>query len=84
MWCTPSSALCWEPEKYCPLHTSKQDLQDALAFSERVAARLAGRVDACQYVTMPMSKHCMLTGCVACKLRDARLAVEEEMDSDGR
>lgn len=62
----------------------KYDLRDAAEYEARVAARLASRVGACPYVTMPMSKHCMRTGCVACKLRDARLEVEEEMDADGQ
>lgn len=76
-WCMKYALCCTPQFNRCPIKDS--DWQDAVEFAERVAAKLAGRVDACQYVTMPMSKHCMLTGCVACKLRDARLEVEEEM-----
>lgn len=53
------------------------DMKDAALFEARVAAKLASS-SACQYVT----GHCMLTGCAACQLRDARLAVEEEMDAE--
>ena len=55
------------------------ELQEAAEFEARVAAKLASS-SACQYVT----GHCMLAGCAACQLRDARLAVEEEMDANGK
>ena len=54
----------------------RRELLEAAEFEARVAAKLASS-SVCQYVP----GHCMLTGCAACQLRDARLAVEEEMDA---
>ena len=73
--CSLNRTFCEKTD--CPLHP---DLEDALEFSERVAAELAS------WETLPVP--CMndivcnrsSLECASCRIKWARLTVEEEMD----
>lgn len=64
----------------CPL---KPDYRDAAEFEARVAERLAGAWAIGE--DMCFNNHCQLFDkdrCTACYLKNARIAVEEEMDNE--
>lgn len=69
------------PHPFCPIFQRRERLWDALEFSERVAVKLASWE---QNLIIP----CMETAvcerhpqdCPSCRLKYARLQVEEEMD----
>lgn len=86
-WCMKYALCCSPLYNKCPTKTA--DLGDALAFSERVAVKLAindtsylpchqkGHENQCPYDNFcPTDKK----KTAWCKIKHARLAVEEEMD----
>lgn len=63
-------------------HDKIRDLKDALEFSERVTAKLA---KATQCIGNPYLYRCIEdreVDCEWCRLKQARLAVEEEMENE--
>ena len=72
------TGYCAAEFRDCPI---MGDYRDAAEFSERVAAKLAESED-CH-----ITDDCVFFGegiCAWCKLKDARLAVEREMISEGK
>ena len=71
--------------RFCKLYTperlSEPDYKDALEFEARVAANLANEEDC------PITDGCVFFGegvCAWCKLKEARLTVEQEMIREGK
>lgn len=73
---------CADREKFeTSAYTLASDYRDAAEFEARVAARLAGAWAIGE--DMCFNNHCQLFDkdrCTACYLKNARIAVEEEMD----
>ena len=74
----------WNSPNNCPLEDA-QDFRDAAEFEARVAAKLAQNTQA-----VPCIEHGCPHGmpliwlCVSCRLKYARLAVEAEMEQEGK
>lgn len=86
---------CFEPP-YCPVIPTKNDLMEAAEFESRVAAKLTNihfGTEDCAYCGnhINMNEYCgecktasSDKRCLACRLKYARLKVEEEMDGNGQ
>ena len=80
--------------KKCPTNIQTKDLLDALEFESRVAAMLANihfGTEDCQYCSnhINVNEYCgecktasTDKRCLDCRMKSARLKVEEEMDAD--
>ena len=100
LWCPlwDNEADCdgRSPHPFCPIFQRRERLLDAAEFSERVAAKLANihfGTEDCQYCSnhINVNEYCgecktasSDKRCLACRLKYARLKVEEEMDSNGQ
>lgn len=75
---------CSDKKEFVPKEYGIEPLyRDAAEFEARVAARLAGAWAIGE--DMCFNNHCQLFDkdrCTACYLKNARIAVEEEMDND--
>lgn len=80
--CTYSPALSQE---WCKNDACNQDWKDAVEFEARVASLLAqkeGAWEPCFYTHCPYGSVISAEECIQCRMKHARIAVEQEMEQE--